>query len=342
MAHTVRTIIFNKTGSAIAEIEPEYQSITWRLNGVGIAKMKMSYADSKCTPEYLASGNRILIQFESGLPDFGGVIDFPRKRTIDGVAFTAYSGERLLDWRVTEKHRYFDSQTAGLIFEGLVTAANAIRPTGITIGDVDKTGTVRTMEYHFHDLLKRVQDLAKMAGQDFYISSTYTAGKIQFYANWYERRGLDRRGLVWLIEDVNVASVVLDEQGPLATTVILIGAGQTWGSERMDSISTDADAEAAYGYREWSRVHSGVTVQSTLDANAAEVLDGMKEPKMKFSLTVLDKDPAAFGQYDVGDILTLQAMLRSGDWAYEDTVRVKGREWRPDNTCRLEVEEWDS
>lgn len=340
MAHTIRTTIFNKTGSAIADIEPEYRSVSWRLNNVGMAKFKMAYRDTKCTPENLASGNRILIQFENGLSDFGGVIDYPRRRTLSGVEFTAYSGEKLLDWRVTEKSRVFSSQVPGFIFRGLIQAENAERATGINVGDIELAGTPRTLEYHYHDLLGRVKDLTKLTGQDFYISSTVASGQIAFYANWYAQRGIDRSGEVWLVEDRNVAKVVLDEQGTIASKVILVGAGQTWGTERMESIKTDATSEQSYDFREYAEVQGGVSVQTTLDANAEEMLDIMKQPRLKFSLTVSDKEPALFADYDVGDVVTLQAFLLKTAWAYDGTVRVKAREWRSDNTCRLEVEEW--
>lgn len=340
MAHTVRTLIFDKTGSAIADIEPEYKSVAWRLNNVGVAKFWMSYADAKCTPEILASGNRILISFENGLPDFGGVIDYPRRRDLAGVGITGYTAEKMLDWRVTAQAQYFTTETAGDVFRGLINAENAERPMGIQVGDIETQGTPRTLEYHYHDLLKRAKDLAKLTGQDFHISSTYTSGNLQFSANWYAQRGENRSGEVFLVEDMNVAKVTLDEQGLIANRVILVGSGQTWGDERLVSISTDASSEASYGYREWASVQSGVTEETTLDANAAEVLREYKAPRLKFSLDVLDLDPASFSSYGVGDIVTLQAFLLKSAWAYEGTVRVKAREWKPDNVCRLEVEEW--
>ena len=44
----------------------------------------------------------------------------------------------------------------------------------------------------------------------------------------------------------------------------------------------------------------------------------------------------------LGDVVTLQAFLRKTAWACDTTVRVKAREWKPNNVCRLEVEEWES
>ena len=128
----------------------------------------------------------------------------------------------------------------------------------------------------------------------------------------------------------------------IANRIILVGAGQTWGDERLVSIITDATSEASYGYREWASVQSGVTEETTLDANADEVLSEYKNPRLKFSLDVLGLDPADFSDYGVGDIVTLQAFLLKTAWAYEGTVRVMARQWNPDNVCRLEVEEWSA
>lgn len=340
MANATQVLIFNKAGQQIAEIEPRFQSVTWRLNNVGRAQMYLPYSDAKCTPAILQPGNRLLIRFENGLPDFGGVIDFPQGRDSAGVGITAYTAEQLLGWRVTPKALYMNNQTPGAIFRRLLLEENATYTTGIELGTIDSTGTGRTLEYHYHDLLRRVLDLAALSGQDFHISSTYASGGLTFYGNWYARRGVDKSDGVLLVEDLNVGVVTLDEQGTVANRIILAGAGQTWGDERMDSMTSDATSRATYGYREWSQVQSGVVEQATLDRNAATLLADMKNPRLKFSLTALDAQPALFADYDVGDIVQLQAFLRNSDWAYDDKVRVIARQWDDSNVCRLEVEAW--
>lgn len=338
---TVVCSLFDKSGVKIAEIEPTWESIAWRLNNVGLARFSIPYADDKCTVDNLQSGNRILAEFDDGLPNFGGILDFPRGRTPTGVGITAYTGEALFDWRRTAKARYFKAQAPGNIFKTLIDEENAESPMGVMPNLIYTGGTGRTLEYHYHDLLRRFKDLAKLTGNDFAVLPVLTDGVLTFEANWYERRGVDRSDTVWLIEDQNLREPVLDEQGQIASRVILVGAGLTWDIHRLDSIAVNATSAGLYGYREYAEVQSGVKHQVTLDANAEELLAELAYPRERLTLVALDAEPAGFADYDVGDIVTVQAFLKSPtEWVYESEVRILAREWRPDETCRLEVETW--
>lgn len=339
MSNAVRCSVFDRNGRLLAEIEPELQHAYWRLNNVGRAKFGLPYTDPKCTQDNLRPGNRLLLQFENGLPDWGGVIDLPRRRTSTGVVVTAYTGEWLLGWRYTKKGRYFSDQVPGYIFSTLISEENQEYPTGIIPYGYYGGGTERTVEYHYHQLLKRCQDLAKLSGNDFLVQPRYTDGQLLFRAFWYERRGADLSDKVTLIEDVN-ADIEMDEQGSIVNRVILVGAGSTWGSDRIDSIAEDANSRAEYGYREWAEVQGGVTEPSTLDANAAELLDEMSYPRDRYSVYALNQAPALFSAYDVGDIVGLQAFLSSSEFYSETDVRLIAREWTPYNVCRLEVDVW--
>jgi hypothetical protein len=93
----------------------------------------------------------------------------------------------------------------------------------------------------------------------------------------------------------------------------------------------------AYGYREYAEVLTGIFDQATLDASATSLLDEYNDPRPRYTLVALDRAPAGFELYDVGDDVRVQAFLRSALWAVDESVRLVGREWAPDNRCRLEV-----
>lgn len=338
----VQVLVFDRNQAFLGQIEPYVVDVSWRLNNVGRAMFVMPYADPKCIRTYLQYGNRVLVRFDNGLPDFGGVLDPPRKRDSTSVMVAAYTAERIFSWRVTAKSRRFTTTAPGTIYQTLIEEENAQRQTGIAIGAIYVGGTARTIDYHYHDFLKRCQDLAKLTGQDFDVSSEYADGAVTFKANWYEVRGADKSGAVFLLEGDNVMDVRLDEQGEIANTVYLAGLGQTWGTSRYIAFSTDETSEADYGFREYAEVQSGVVMSDTLDKNADEVLAIKKDAKKRFTLVVADKAPGLFAEYGVGDRVTLQAFLKGGsDWMFDGTVRIRARQWRADNTCRLEVEAED-
>jgi hypothetical protein len=334
-----RVLLFDRSGGILAEIEPDLESVAWRLNNVGRARFAMAWDDPKCTRDNLRFGNRALIQFDNGLPDWGGVIDTPRKRRHGLITVTAYTGERLLDWRVTARSRYFTAALPGTIFETLIGEENDEWQTGVTVGSAYGAGTPRTIEVHYHDLLQRIRDLARLTGHDFAVLPVYADGTLSFQAHWYERRGSDKRESVWLLDGANASGARLDEQGTLANRVITIGDGTSW-TERPIGEAEDTASRDEYGYREYAEVQAGVVEQATADANAEEVVATMAWPLNRVTLSAANKAPGEFARYDVGDIVKAVLFVDNPEWYFESPVRVIGREWRPDETCRLEVEEW--
>lgn len=337
----IRIRLFDKSHILLTEIRPAIESVSWTLNNAGRARLFMPYSDPKCTLANLQHGNRILIEFDNGLPSFGGVIDTPRKQNADGVTVNAYTAEKLFSFRVTAKSRYFRATAPGSIYKGLITRTNAIRSSGIDIGNIYAGGTPRTLTYHYNDLWGRIKKLAALSGQDFDVTPTYDDGILKFHANWYDVKGADKSNKVHLVEGRNMADPSLNVQGNIANNVFLVGAGQTWSDQRYVAHSADTASEADYGYREYAEIQSNVKVADTLDRNAAEILAEKQNPREKFSLRVSDREPGPFGSFDVGDLVTLQAFSNHGEWAYDQVVRITGMQWNSNNTMRLEVEdEW--
>ena len=282
----------------------------------------------------------MLIQFDNGLPDWGGVIDLPQKVVEGSIESTAYSGEKIFDWRVTAKGRYFSTMAAGYIFKMLLTEENAEYPTGVEIGDIYEGGPRRTVEYHYHDLLERYKDLARLTGNDFSVTPEYIGGVLRFKANWHARRGMDKRDHVWLLDGANVVEATRDKQGNLANRIIFIGQGSTWGPERMVAIESNLGSRKIYDYRESAEVQAGTNAQRTLQANAEAILAQRAWPINRITITASDNPPGRFADYDIGDIVQAKLNIHNALWTFDEPVRVLGREWTPDGACRLEVEEW--
>ena len=334
-----RALVFDRFGKMLAEVEPEFEYVNWRLNGMGMCRFWMGWEDDKCTRANLRYGNRLLVRFDNGLPDWGGVIDTPRRVIPGAVRATAYTGERLLDWRVTGKDWTF-SGSPGSIFRALLVEENKEHDTGVALGDIWDGGASRTLEYHFHDLLRRCQDLARLTGHDFGVLPVFSGNVLGFEAHFWEERGQDRRNGVWLLDGANVEWATLDAQGKIAGRVLLAGEGTTWDETRLDAVAEDAGSLGEYGYREYAEVQSGVSVQGTLDANAEALLADKGDPARVFTLTAVDEKPGRFVDYGIGDVVTASVFVRSSEWYQEVPVRVVAREWRPGDSCRLEVEEY--
>jgi hypothetical protein len=336
--------VADRAGRFIAELEPQVGPMSWRLNGVGQITFSLAASDPKAIEDYLQFGNRVLLQFSNGLPEWGGVIDTPRKWTADGrIECTAYSGEHLLSYRQTDQGRYFSAATVGKIYQALILEANAVAQTGITVGTVWTGGDGHSPEYHYHNLLEIIQDslTKRLSDADFYVEPGEASGYVTFTAHLYERRGSTLNNVV-LMQGQNVAEATLTEQGPIVNGWVVVGEGTGWGASRpVSTTAPDMTSMSAYGLRENTEIHAGMSLQTSLDATAENLLAESAYPRNILTVSVVNETPARYADYDVGDIVRL--MLHSyGFTPYDHLVRVLTREYDPwTGRCTLVVEEWE-
>jgi hypothetical protein len=335
-----RCIVATKSNVAIAEISPDIEYISWRLNKVGRAKFTLAKTDSKATERILRFGNRILFEFDNGLPNWVGVIEPPRNWDGKNVRCMAFSAEHIFSFRTTDKGRYFSGQTVGAIYKKLITEANDVSSMGITVGDVYEGGGVHSPSYHFKSLLDIFQDsLTKnLSDYDFDVTGTYRRGNFIFKANLYETKGTTKRGIA-LVEGANVTELKLSEQGPIVNSWDVIGEGFGWGDSRPTAHSEDDASIDKYGLREDSRVYPSVKLITTLQYHANAELDDTKLPYNEYDIDVMDLAPGTFANYDIGDFVTLQSASIGFD-GINTLVRILDREYQPEkNICYLLVKE---
>lgn len=337
-------IIFDRSGSRLADITPHVRNVTWRLNDYGDATMFLPYHDLKCTRQILSYGNLILMQFYGGMASFGGVIDDPRSRDGSGVTFTAYSGERIFYRRETATNLDYTLTPPGSIYLDLINSINAEESTVLAPGDIYAGGTGVTREYHNEIVLDVLRNLVADTGEEFAVVPVLQlSGKLRFDCHWYEKRGKDKTGSVLLAEGFNFDEAVLDEQGPIINKLTLFGGGIAYDDNRLMSTAANTTSKNNYGLRQRSFIRSEIKDQSTLDDAVQSRLDVVSNPRVRMTLNgVIDTAPSRFKDYDVGDIVNVQAHSRGGnEWGIlNEHWRVIAREWSPSNTCRVELEEY--
>jgi hypothetical protein len=335
-----RVLIGDKSGTIIAEIEPDITEITWRKNAVGKTRFSIARTDEKATGDNLKFGNRILIQFENGLPNWGGIIDPPRTWESGNIVVDAFSGEKIFEFRTTGKERYFNGATIGEIYAALIGEANVVEHMGINLGDVWDGGSSHSPSYHYKKLLDIFQKslIKRLSNADFYVKAIEEAGKINFYADLYQSRGSDKTQFA-LVQDKNLMPIKLKEQGPIINSWDVAGEGLGWGVERLTSSSEDGNSRDIYGLREGARVYSDVSLQSTLDEHAETLKEEFKDPYNIFTIKAANKTPALFGDYDIGDTIRL-IVPDVGFDGTDTTVRLITRTYDPqDGVCKLVVQE---
>jgi uncharacterized protein YegP (UPF0339 family) len=330
-----RVLLGDRFGAVKAETRASIGPISERLNKYGRTTLELSKKDTKATEGNLQFGNRIFIQFDNGLPDWGGIIDPPRTWTHDSILITAYSAEYMLDWRITNKTRAFSGDTAGAIFTSIVNEANAVDNLGIVIGNVWGGGSGHSPVYHFDDALEIIQDsvTGRLSNADFDISASLVNGKILFTANLYERRGSDKPGVALI--DKNTFDVRLIEQGKIVNEWIVAGADITgddisgWGDGRIVSdTKRDIASVSKYGLRQGNRVFNDIVTPETLNRTADDLIDEFADPHNILDLKALNLAPALYADYGVGDSITVQ-LIDFGFNSIDALFRVLAREYDP-------------
>lgn len=340
MTNGIRLRVADRFGRLIAELEPELGPVSWRLNDVGRLTFTVARTDAKMTVANLQFGNRVFMEFENGLPAWGGVIDPPREWTEAGVLLTAYGGESLLGYRTTDRGRYFNDATLAEIFTAIVQEANVAEDLGVFVGETWPGLATHGPEYHLDSILETVRDSIcdRLETADFALLPSVVAGSVRFSANLYERRG-SSKPTVALLEGHNLTRIRYIEQGPVVNEWNLAGAGTAWGegSDRIFSRSYNQASRDAYGLRQAAEVFSDVTEQSTLDSKAAAAAADSAQPHDMYELGAVDLAPAPFAAYDVGDSVRLIAPSY-GFAGTDRMVRIWGREFNPQTgECSLVV-----
>lgn len=337
----IRVRVADIYGRLLEEIEPDIKLVSWRLSDVGQARITMARTDDKATAGNLAFGNRLLLEFSNGLPDWGGVIDPPREWEPAGIGVNAYSGEYVLGLRRTSQGRYFSNQTVGEIFTAIINEANVSEDTGLRLGNVWGGGDLHSPEYHLDNLLETVRDsiCGRLETAEFVCIPFVEAGLVHFRAQLYQQRGRNLAGSVALLEGHNIINLKYVQQGPLVNDWLLAGAGTSWAldGDRPFAAAQDADSRARYGLRQDANVYPNISQPETLQNTADGLLGETAAPHDIFELEVVDLAPAEFGDYDVGDTVRLIAPSYGFD-GIDRNIRITGREFTPaTGLCRLVV-----
>ena len=337
----MRVLVGDRFGRILEEITPNISSVVWALNQIGKTRLTSSRHSKEFNETLLGIGNRIYLEFDNGLPPWGGVIGLPRSWTSSGVLCTCYTIEYLLKYRVTDKNASFYERYAGDIFELVIQREEEQDPLGITIGSVWKGGSPHWPVYH-HTSLWDVLDysIRRMERCDFRFTPYLEDGHIKFRADFYQIAGADKTATVSFTEGRNAGEVLqLEEQGELLNTHYAISEGSVWDEDRLVIVGKDLESIAKYGLREAGKVYAGTSMQSTLEMHVRNVIRLNSEPRRYFRFPVTNSEPGTFDSYVLGD--TIGCRLPSfGFNGYNENVRVLAREYNPTTGgCELVVEE---
>lgn len=325
-------LVGDQNGRILTRLQPDIQRVSWRFNATGQAAFQLARTDDKLREEYLRYGNRVLVQFDNGLPPWGGVIGGTVEWGDAAVGFVAYSGEELLFRRLTARRRRFDNASVGAIALALLAEADAVWPTGVRPGRIWSGGPGHFPEYHYKRLGDALHDslVENLSAEAFDVTAREEKGVIVFELNLYETRG-EAKTQIAFVENQNVADVRFRTEDNIVNAWYMAGEGSDWGDDdRVYAEAVDEESIRLFGRREGFEVRSGVIYQTTLDDTIAKRVQETAYPNRVLGLATTDNPPARFGEYDVGD--AVMCVLPSYDWrGIRGLYRVLGREFLPEH-----------
>lgn len=336
-----RILVGDRFGRPLADLRAEVGPTSWVLTGLGRSSITLSTSDAKAIEENLRIGNRLYLEFDNGLPAWGGVLDLPRAWKDGTVTVSAYTIERLLEYRCTRKNDSFYERPAGAIFRQLLRREEIQDPMGITFGEVWTGGRSHYPRYHYKSLWYVLDySLRRLERCEWLFVPILQNNRIRFEANFYQQAGSDRTQDTAVVEGRNAAEgLSLTEQGGVVNTHFAVAEGATWGPDRQVVVARDNESAALYGLRETGKVYPGVSTQATLEMHATNTLNTHGAPRRIFTFDVTDHEPGLFAAYDIGDRITCQ-LPSFGFSGYDDVIRIKAREYNPmTGECSLVVEE---
>lgn len=327
---TIAFLIGDVLGRVLTEIQADIPRVAWQKNGIGSLSFSLPRTDPKLRPDFFVEGNRILLQFDNGLPAWGGVMTGARDWTDTSVTFEASSAEWLLTTRRTGRNRTFDQATVGAILTRLLDDADAYFPTGLRLGNIWQGGLFHSPEYHRKTIYEVVNDslVGNLGAGAFDVTPRLEGGYIVFYVNLYERVGSDRPQVV-LAEGQNVSAIRYRELDEVINVWHMAGEGDNWGENaRLYVTAINEESVARHGMREGFEIRSGVVVQATLDETARNRLAATAWPMRVLGLTTLNESPGRFVEYGIGDVVTCR-LYSAGMTGINGLFEVVGREFFP-------------
>ena len=329
--NTCRFVLADDGGTPRGEL-PRVRGATfsWVLNGVGAAEITIDRSDQRATASLLTKAPMLIIYSDTG--NWGGVLKRGLRQNGPELVLSAWSNERLLRGRRTDRTRSLDGKTNGVIAQTLLAEANAIWPTRVTAGNIFTAGTAHYYEIHYDDLLERFQDMAETDGHDFEVTWDRQL-------NWYESKGVERPNVV-LAEGRNVVRhpTYTYSEDTIVNDQACVGFGTTW-AEKIVGTAQDTTSQNVYGLSQAVDDFPSIKEQPTIDLRAATLLANRKDPEQVIDLQAVDRPSGFLASFREGDWVRAVLPSYKLDQGFDQMVRVLAREVdAAAGTMRLVVE----
>lgn len=309
---TVVVRVADSSGRYLGELQTwgALDRVTWATDTYGAASMTLDAAVLREAPGLIDYGNRVLIQFDNGLPAWGGVIDVPRSTSRGQVRIQFYAAEYMFGWMEmgqSEDYTGTASNSAPFILRDVLEKSTASEEYQILFEEGDAAVADRVEVKLPVQTLESVAK--KLTGLDpaFHwrleplTEAYHLSYRLVTFQNW--RR--DATNDVVLLGGVNFVDFETLEQGPIYNVVTVTPSAAEFSRGSRYYTATDPDSIALHGRRRrFLAVRDADDTSDDLrllrqyaDAELAKY----STPRLKVRGRWLNIDPARYGRFHLGD-----------------------------------------
>lgn len=282
-----RVRIFNRLGDELASFMVDV-SRSWAIGREGRAQFTYPVIKTNVVNEtVLQFGNYLLVE-NSKLPAWVGVIDTPRSWDSKSVTISAYTPERLFQYRRGSQSDEVISGSAGTIFLEMLRRINSKEKTILESGVIFTGGSRREETLNPNTMDINLRQLQERSLEEYSFRPIVKKNKLAIMCDWSKQLGIQTPlTLAQAKNGGNLGESTMREDEDIYNDIFGYGEGLTWDTKPKYT-TRNADSVSKYGLREKGEGWRGVVNISTIIQNNTDMILETKQPKKIFQLVALN------------------------------------------------------
>lgn len=316
-----RVEVLDLDGVPVAQMNARLGSVSWRLDGHGQGEFTLSRDEMNRLGQVLQPSHFLAVRFDR-LPTWVGVIAPPADDTARETTIRAFTPEWLLQYDLSDPDFSREgvwANRAQAIARDLVEGSDILGPWLVrSVSAYIGGGVDVSVAFSYTTLAKALDRLRELDPQFHYrFDCGYEGGRLQIKPRYWRGHWRDLSQTVCLRQGVNLSEAAVVTQGPIVNEVIVAPSGAKWAEKpHVFQGARNYDSAARFGRR---REFVTVTEPKTEDIDtlydyAAQYVTNHGRERLRLQATLIDQGPAAYGEYWLGDRVTVEAprMGRNG------------------------------
>lgn len=351
----------DRDGRLIGQLFGMLEPVVWRADGYGTATLIIPAETVTDYPYLFNPGNRVRVDFENGLPAWGGVMDVPAETDGRTVRLQLYEAAYTLSWALSGRSMHFGGEDGARVTAVQVADQIMSYSRHFTAPHViyDDTGEAVTVSFAYENILSALSRLRSLdAALHFHGRLDESAeNEILFKMDIFRQGIADDTARAVFRAGHNLVNVTAVDGGPLVNTVIVATGDAALDPDEETPpvvtepipyspyqvaylhgaypgelvIATATDSAGLYDDREQFVVLSdvmGAEDPGRAVAHAISFLDKHKKPTRRINGTSLNMEPGAWRNVRVGGLVTVEQPLADSVWQRQ-TMMILGMDYVP-------------